>query len=96
MKNREEIYNQVIQEYSHLQNEFEGDELQDKINEIVENVVQEELHYQAIELMEKIVEKYKKIEIPLELMSLDEFLYEYTYILSDEEIDECIELIDKF
>jgi hypothetical protein len=46
--------------------------------------------------MEKIVEKYKKIEIPLELMSLDEFLYEYTYILSDEEIDECIELIDKF
>jgi len=56
----------------------------------------EDLHFQAIELMEKIVEKYKKIEIPLELMSLDEFLYEYTYILSDEEIDECIELIDKF
>ena len=56
----------------------------------------EDLHFQAIELMEKIVEKYKKIEIPLELMSLDEFLYEYVYILSDEEIDECIELIDKF
>ena len=35
--NREDIYNEVIQDYSHLQYEYEGDELQDKINEIVEN-----------------------------------------------------------
>ena len=38
--NREEIYNQIIQEYSHLQYEFEGDELQDKINEIVDEILQ--------------------------------------------------------
>ena len=35
--NREDIYNEVIQDYSHLQYEYEGDELQDKINEIVDN-----------------------------------------------------------
>jgi hypothetical protein len=35
--NREEIYNQVIQEYSHLQYEFEGDKLQDEINKIIDN-----------------------------------------------------------
>lgn len=34
--NREDIYNEVIQDYSHLQYEYEGDELQDKINEIVD------------------------------------------------------------
>ena len=34
---REEIYNQVIQEYSHLQYEFEGDKLQDEINKIIDN-----------------------------------------------------------
>lgn len=36
---REEIYNEVIQEYSHLQYEYEGDELQDKINEIVDTIL---------------------------------------------------------
>jgi hypothetical protein len=36
---REEIYNQVIQDYSHLQDEYEGDELQDKINEIVNKII---------------------------------------------------------
>ena len=35
--NREDIYNEVIQDQSHLQYEYEGDELQDKINEIVDN-----------------------------------------------------------
>jgi hypothetical protein len=37
----EEVYNQVIQEYSHLQYEYEGDELQDKINEIVDERMSE-------------------------------------------------------
>ena len=32
----EEIYNEVIQEYSHLRYEYSNDELQDKIMEIVE------------------------------------------------------------
>jgi len=39
--NREEIYNEVIQDYSHLQYEYDGDELQDKINEIVDNIINE-------------------------------------------------------
>ena len=39
--NREEIYNEVIQDYSHLQYEYDGDELQDKINEIVNNIINE-------------------------------------------------------
>ena len=33
---REEIYNQIIQEESHLQYEYEGDELQDIIMDMVE------------------------------------------------------------
>ncbi len=41
MKTRDEIYNEVIQDYSHLQYELEGDELQDKINEIVDKYVKE-------------------------------------------------------
>ena len=40
MKTRDEIYNEVIQDYSHLQYELEGDELQDKINEIVDKILQ--------------------------------------------------------
>ena len=36
---RDDIYNEVIQDYSHLQYEYEGDELQDKINEIVDNII---------------------------------------------------------
>ncbi len=42
MKNRDDIYNEVIQDYSHLQYEFEGDELQDKINEIVDEILRTE------------------------------------------------------
>ena len=38
---RDELYNEVIQNYSHLQYELEGDELQDKINEIVDEYVKE-------------------------------------------------------
>ncbi len=34
---RDEIYNEVIQDYSDLQYEYKGDELQDKINEIVDD-----------------------------------------------------------
>ena len=41
MSNRDDIYNEVIQDYSHLQYELEGDELQDKINEIVDKYVKE-------------------------------------------------------
>ena len=33
----EEMYNQVIQEESHLQYKYSGDELHEKIMEIVEN-----------------------------------------------------------
>ena len=51
-----------------------------------------DLHQQAIELMEKLDEKYQLKE---EKMSLDEYLYAYVYTLSDEGIDECIKLIDK-
>ena len=35
----DEVYNQVIQEYSHLADEYEGDELQDKIMEIVDKEI---------------------------------------------------------
>ena len=38
---REEIYNEVIQEYSDLQYHYSGDELQDKIGEIVEERLKE-------------------------------------------------------
>ena len=37
----DEVYNQVIQEYSHLADEYEGDELQDKIMEIVDREVKD-------------------------------------------------------
>ncbi len=40
MKDREEIYNEVIQEYSELQYKYQGDELQDKINEIVDKIIE--------------------------------------------------------
>jgi len=40
MKDREEIYNEVIQNYSELQYKYEGDELQDKINEIVDKIIE--------------------------------------------------------
>lgn len=40
---REEIYNEVIQEYSELQYKYTEDELQDKISEIVEDRIEEML-----------------------------------------------------
>lgn len=40
---REEIYNEVIQDYSELQYKYTEDELQDKINEIVEDRIEEML-----------------------------------------------------
>ena len=86
---REEIYNEVIQDYSHLQYELEGDELQDKINEIVDDI----LHEQSRELMEKLIVKYKLKD---ELLSLDEFVVEYSSILHPNEIKSINNLINKF
>ena len=86
---RDEIYNEVIQDYSHLQYELEGDKLQDKINEIVDDI----LHEQSRELMEKLIVKYKLKDV---LLSLDEFVLEYSYILHPNEIKEINELINKF
>ena len=40
---REEIYNEVIQDYSELQYKYTEDELQDKISEIVEDRIEEML-----------------------------------------------------
>jgi len=57
------------------------------------NVLDMDLHQQAIELMEKLDEKY---QLKDEKLSLDEYLYENVYKLSDEEIDKCINLIDRF
>ena len=73
---------------------------------------EKDLHVEAIELMEKLIEKYNKDEYSdwrnkhlkhlnknrqmLEQMSLDEFLYEYCYILTEEEINEITNLINKF
>jgi len=42
MIDREEIYNEVIQNYSELQYKYEGDELQDKINEIIDKIIENE------------------------------------------------------
>ena len=58
MSNRDEIYNEVIQDYSHLQYELEGDELQDKINEIVDEYVKEYILLGEID--EIFTEHYKK------------------------------------
>ena len=52
-----------------------------------------DLHTQAIELMEKLIKKYKLKD---EMSSLDEFLYENVYKFSDKDIDEIVDLIDKF
>ena len=86
---RDEIYNEVIQDYSHLQYELEGDKLQDKINEIVDDI----LHEQSRELMEKQIVKYKLKDV---LLSLDEFVLEYSYVLHPDEIKEINNLINKF
>lgn len=39
---REEIYNEVIQEYSELQYKYDGDRLQDEINKIIDNIIENE------------------------------------------------------
>jgi tRNA A37 threonylcarbamoyladenosine dehydratase len=57
------------------------------------NTFEKDLHTQAIELMEKLIKKYKLKD---EMSSLDEFLYENVYKFSDKDIDEIIDLIDKF
>ena len=86
---RDELYNEEIQDYSHLQYELEGDKLQDKINEIVDDI----LHEQSRELMEKLIVKYKLKDV---LLSLDEFVLEYSYVLHPDEIKEINNLINKF
>ena len=86
---RDELYNEVIQDYSHLQYELEGDKLQDKINDIID----ENLHEQSRELMEKLIVKYKLEDV---LLSLDEFVVEYSYVLHPDEIKEINNLINKF
>jgi hypothetical protein len=53
-----------------------------------------QLHIQAIELMEKYINKYKLHDMIL--LSLDEFVLEYSYILHPNEIKEINELINKF
>ena len=63
-----------------------------------------DLHIQAIELMEKLNNKYgllyytseRRREKPIETLSLDEYLYEYYDLLNNKEINEIKELIDKF
>jgi len=53
-----------------------------------------QLHIQAIELMEKYINKYKLHDMIL--LSLDEFVLEYSYILHPNEIKEINNLINKF
>jgi len=53
-----------------------------------------QLHIQAIELMEKYINKYKLNEMIL--LSLDEFVLEYAYILLPNESKEINNLINKF
>ena len=36
---REDLYNEVIQDYSELQEQYEGDELHEEINKIVDEVI---------------------------------------------------------
>ena len=50
------------------------------------------LHELAIEIMEKINEKYNMNNI----LSLDEYLYEYYNMLSNDERNEITNLINKF
>ena len=55
--------------------------------------ITKDLHTQAIELMEKLIKKYKLKD---EMSSLDEFLYENIYKFSKKDINEIDDLIDKF
>ncbi len=61
--NREDIYNEVIQDYSHLQYKYEGDELQDKINEIVDFIDAHQLNDEELndkEYIESLYNNYKE------------------------------------
>jgi hypothetical protein len=42
MRDREEIYNEVIQNHSELQHKYEGDKLQNEINKIVDEIWEDE------------------------------------------------------
>tara|TARA_R100001082_G_scaffold107451_1_gene81356 strand:+ start:211 stop:387 length:177 start_codon:yes stop_codon:yes gene_type:complete len=53
-----------------------------------------DLHIEANELMEKYINKYKMNDMIL--LSLDEFVLEYSHILLPNEIKEINNLIDKF
>ena len=53
-----------------------------------------QLHIEANELMEKYINKYKLHDMIL--LSLDEFVLEYSYILHPNEIKEINNLINKF
>ena len=53
-----------------------------------------QLHIEANELMEKYINKYKINDMIL--LSLDEFVLEYSHILLPNEIKEINELINKF
>ena len=53
-----------------------------------------QLHIEANELMEKYINKYKINDMIL--LSLDEFVLEYSHILLPNEIKEINNLIDKF
>ena len=67
-----------------------------EINKVFENYNKnkmKDLHEQAIELMEKLIVKYKLKDV---LLSLDEFVVEYSYILHPDEIKEINNLINKF
>tara|TARA_R100000008_G_scaffold77937_1_gene58632 strand:+ start:45 stop:221 length:177 start_codon:yes stop_codon:yes gene_type:complete len=52
------------------------------------------LHIEANEMMEKLINKYKLNDMIL--LSLDEFVLEYSHILLPNEIKEINELINKF
>ena len=53
---------------------------------------EDKLHIQAIELMNKLDEKYKMDN----LLSLDDYYFEYRNKLTNEEITEINNLINKF
>ena len=53
---------------------------------------EDKLHFQCIEMMEKLNEKYKIDD----MLSLDEYLIEYRNKFNNEEIKEINNLINKF
>ena len=52
-----------------------------------------DLHTQALNLMEKLNDKYNLKD---QVLSLDEYYYEYSNIINPNEVKEVKELIDKF